>query len=956
MNLPVLQSKLSMPNADSLLSRQALISRLNDYSQHNLTVITAPSGYGKTSLVVDWINHSRHSCCWFSIDDKNNVPSSFWLYICAGLKRIDESISEKAELFLQNSYIEDFSIITDTLLESLEKFTRKYSRPAQLVMVFDDFHHIDDPKILDSFNRFLDYLPAWIHVVITSRNLPSLKIPARRSKLKANILLTQDLAFDASQIEAFLQTRLSLKLNKEQVSTLFEKTEGWAAAIQLAGLALKSNGDIESLNHDSSASFHKDNFLSGFLFEEVFLQLSEELRQLLLAVSVVDSFNVELSDFLLQTNSGQANNSQVLIHQLLESGLFVTVLDARQNWYRLHSLFQEWLYSQLLKSSESAVIKQRACDWFSNNENYDQALDLALDLQNYTHAAYLMRCLYPSAKHVAHYDHALKRLAEFPVHIIKELPHLSILKGSIYLHFYRYEETQIYINYVEQALQSFEHNSRGNQDLRLQEIKKMGLDGEDDLEILTTGIKVLQSQMARFHGDGQLAKKLDQEIQRSSQQASQQESQQLLCWAYYGAAADAFNNDEIGECVHHGKIALDLARKSDDASCVVATLSWLLPALNFNGQLKLALELGEKNLQWLEKRSLLHLPNIYTVYLVMVAIYMEVNRLDQAWALYHSLLQREGDFDEPRETTFSKNYTHVQLLSLSGLPEQTQVSLEKLKQFEASHFPEGAAPGEFNFSTLPDANTLWALIELKTGNFFPIIQWANESPSLEKHNCLMRFEFEQLIYAAGRMLVGEDMDDYLSEIQQRSKERGVIAREIGCYLVSAKVLQGFGNIEEALVYFTKAISLAAPCGYVNLILEGSDLLKPLLEKTIEVGIEVDYCQMLLTQIELSKDRNYTGEPQLVVEPSLKENIQEPFNSATEALIIGRELDQSNLIERLSARELEVLGLLSKGQRNKEIAEQLNLSVSTIKRHLQNIYGKLQVGSRTEALVQFNKRQ
>lgn len=955
MNLPVLQSKLSMPHAGSLLSRHALISRLNDYSHSNLTVITAPSGYGKTSLVVDWLNQGNQSCCWFSIDDKNNVPSSFWLYICAGLSRIDEGISEKAELFLQNSYIEDFSIITDTLLESLEKFTRKYSRPAQLVMVFDDFHHIDDPKILESFNRFLDYLPAWIHVVITSRNLPALKIPARRSKLKANILLTQDLAFDASQIGEFLQTRLSLTLNKEQVSSLFEKTEGWAAAIQLAGLALKANGDIQSLNHDSPASFHKDNFLSGFLFEEVFLQLSAELRQLLLAVSVVDSFNVELSGCLLQTDSGQANNSQELIQQLLDSGLFVTVLEANQNWYRLHSLFQEWLYSQLIKSPEVNLIKQRACDWFTNNKHYDQALDLALDLQNYAHGVYLMRCLYPSAKHVTHHDHALKRLAEFPVNVIKDMPHLSILKGSIYLHFYRYDETQLYINNVEQALQRFEENSQGNQDIRLQEIKNMGLDSEDELEVLITGIKVLQSQVARFHGDGQLAKKLDQEIQRNSQQASQEESQQLLCWAYYGAAADAFNNDEISECVHHGKIALDLARKSDDASCVVASLCWLLPALNFNGQLTLALNLGEKNLQWLEKRSLLHLPNISTVYLVMVAIYMEVNQLEQAWALYHSLLQREGDFDEPRETTFNKYYTHVQLLNLSGLTEQTLAALAKLKNFEQSHFPEGAAPGEFNFSTLPDTNTLSALIELKAGNFFPIIQWASEPPSLEKHNCLMRFEFEQLIYAAGRMLVGEDMDDYLFAMQQRSSDRGVTARAVGCYLVLAKVNQGLGNIEEAMESFEKAIILAAPCGYVNLILEGSFLLKPLLEKTIEAGIEVSYCQMLLAQIELSNKRNYTQEPQLVVEPSPQENISVPLNSTNEAFIMAAELDQSNLIERLSARELEVLGLLSKGQRNKEIAEQLHLSVSTIKRHLQNIYGKLQVGSRTEALVQFNKR-
>ena len=237
-----------MPCADSILSRHTLMSRLNEYSQQNLTVITAPSGYGKTSLVVDWISHFDCGYCWFSIDAKNNVASSFWLYVCAGLKRIDESVSERAELFLENSYIEDFSIISDALLESLEKLTRKWNRPQKLVMVFDDFHHITDVKILESFNRFLDYLPSWVNVIITSRNLPNLKIPVRRSKLKANVLLTHDLAFDASQVDEFLKTKLSLTLDQNQLNSLFKKTEGWAAAIQLAGLAIKSNANVDALN------------------------------------------------------------------------------------------------------------------------------------------------------------------------------------------------------------------------------------------------------------------------------------------------------------------------------------------------------------------------------------------------------------------------------------------------------------------------------------------------------------------------------------------------------------------------------------------------------------------------------------------------------------------------------------------------------------------------------------
>lgn len=943
-----------MPSADSILSRHALISRLNDYSQQNLTVITAPSGYGKTSLVVDWVNHFDCGYCWFSIDAKNNVASSFWLYVCAGLKRIDESVSERAELFLENSYIEDFSTISDALLESLEKLTRKWNRPQKLVMVFDDFHHITDPKILESFNRFLDYLPSWINVIITSRNLPSLKIPVRRSKLKANILLTQDLAFDASQVDEFLKTKLSLTLNESQLSGLFEKTEGWAAAIQLAGLALKSNANIDALNNSSAGGFHQDNFLSDFLFDEVFLQLSPELRELLLALSVVDSFNGELSDYLLKGNHNHINYSQRLIDELLESGLFVVVLDAKQNWYRLHSLFQEWLQGQVEKSADFNQIKQRACEWLMEHKDYTQALDLALSLQHYAQAAHIMRLLYPSTNHLGHHDQVSANLAEFPESIIKKMPHLCILKAVIHLHFYQYKDAQRYMDYIEEALHLLQQNSGVD---RKAMIHDLGLGTEENLELLSTGMKVMQSQVARFHGDGVRAKQLDSDIEKISLQSGHEGNQQLLCWAYYGAAADAFNNDEVTDCIQHGRIALDMARKSDDGSCVASTLCWLLPALSLNGQPKIALELGEKNLDWLEKRSLLNIPNVSTVYLVMVSVYMELNQLDTAWQLYHTLLKRSENFEEPREILFSKYHAHVQLLSISGLKEQALEALEKLKSFEESHFPEGSAPGEFNFSTLIDANTLSALIELRNGNFFPIILLADNEPNLDKHNCLLRLEFEKLIYAVGKMMMGQDMTEHLADIEKNSESRGVLARTIGCHLLAAKINMGFSDMDKALQHFEKALYLAAPCGYVNLVIDGGDNVKPLLELAINKGIEVDYCNMLLAQIVTCQERNLIDEPQPIIEPVIpSQEYVAPTAVDTMEMSEAVSMDQSNLIEQLSARELEVLGLLSNGFRNKEIAESLNLSVSTVKRHLQNIYGKLQVGSRTEALVQFNKRQ
>jgi len=194
----------------------------------------------------------------------------------------------------------------------------------------------------------------------------------------------------------------------------------------------------------------------------------------------------------------------------------------------------------------------------------------------------------------------------------------------------------------------------------------------------------------------------------------------------------------------------------------------------------------------------------------------------------------------------------------------------------------------------------------------------------------------------------------LAEIESLSQQRGVLARAIGCHLLAAKITMGFSDVEEALCHFEKALHLAAPCGYINLMIDGGDVIQPLLDLAISRAIEVEYCEMLLSQITICQARDFTQEPLPSYESPVCVNEQDsPVLEEPKAKV---EMDQSNLIEHLSDRELEVLGLLSNGYRNKEIAESLNLSVSTVKRHLQNIYGKLQVGSRTEALLQFNKRQ
>jgi LuxR family maltose regulon positive regulatory protein len=836
-NTTVLQAKLSMPDAGRLVHRESLVHQLSEHV--SLSVITAPAGYGKTSLVCDWLAHNNLPYCWFSIDQKNNEPHSFWTYVCAALKRVDSAITNKAELLLESPGIKDYCLISDVLIEALEKISRKWDRPNKIIIVLDDFQHITHPEILESLQRFLDYLPNWLHVVVTSRNMPKLSIPSRSSQLKAHVIYSRNLAFLPEQMADFLQKKLALNLESDELHTIFEKTEGWAAAIQLVGIAIKSG--VNLVNVDSlSNKYHnpvllQDSLLADFIFEDVFLQLDESLRQTLLSLSTVDRFNAQLSDAI-----NKVDNSEQVIKTLSDAGFFIVKLDLESNWYRLHGLFRDWLVNHAKKIHIDHVLtsRQRAITWLNAHEYYEDALSLSLVIQDWPLVASIMGKLYPSMIQMGKLDYASSIIEQIPVQVMNDLPHLNMLRAVMYFNQYQYEETHSSLGKVETCLQLFYKQNETNKQQRLID---MGLASIQDVTLLATGVKVLKSQMARFNGDPDRAKALDNEVILDSRL----NDNHLLCWTHYGTMVDCFIADEVENSIQHGYESLTLAKQVEDGFCVTATLGWLLQGMYHNGQVHEAVTLAENNLAWLTQKQLLESPNISTLYGTMVILYVELNRLDQAWHQYHTLVDCIQPFTEAREIIFSKYHCHAKLLEVSGLWDEAKACLVQLEEYERTTFNQGAHQEDPHFSVLISTQTVSALLDMQKENFTPIIQLSNTTPDLSLHHCNFRYQYECFIQVVGKMLMGIDDEENLAKIEQHSRQQGVLSRQVDCHMLPANILFGQGEKSEAMVHFIRAIKLAVKGQFVNLIIEKGPAIKPMLQLAIMEGIEVEYCQMLL---------------------------------------------------------------------------------------------------------------
>ncbi|MGB6847804.1 MAG: hypothetical protein WBG05_06325, partial [Thermoanaerobaculia bacterium] len=346
---PLLQTKLYSPRVRRrLVSRPRLVEQLSAGLERKLTLISAPAGFGKTTLMSEWIAGRDWPVAWLSLDQGDDDLVRFLTYLVAALQTVDASIGEDVSSVLQSAQLPPPESLLTLLLNDLTAASLEGQHKGYpYVLVLDDYHVIHAPSVHESVAFLLDHLPPQLHLAILTREDPPLPLPRLRVQREITHIRAQDLRFTVDEVtEFFLHQTMGLHLTAADVAALESRTEGWIAGLQLAALTMQN---VEDPGAFIQAFSGDDRYVVDYLVTEVLAQQPPHIQAFLLQTSVLQRFNASLCDAVRSGSKSPTEEprGREILAQLERANLFVTPLDHRREWYRYHHLFADLLRYQL---------------------------------------------------------------------------------------------------------------------------------------------------------------------------------------------------------------------------------------------------------------------------------------------------------------------------------------------------------------------------------------------------------------------------------------------------------------------------------------------------------------------------------------------------------------------------------------------------------------------------------
>jgi LuxR family maltose regulon positive regulatory protein len=414
MSLPLIKTKVNIPAApQNMVIREGLTKLVENTTTRKVTLISAPAGFGKTTLIADWVQHQNFRTAWFAISPSDNDLNHFLRYLILSLQQAIENPELQRSLEKAISIIDIINLFTDQCIS--------------LTVVLDDYHWITDQQIHNEIDLFIENLPEYLHLVIATRSDPPLHLARLRARGHLNEIRAADLRFTDSETADYLSAILKNKLSIADVNALTEKTEGWIAGIQMAAISMSTQKDYRSFIKSFTGS---NRFIMDFLIEEVLVSQPENIRSFLIQTAILTHFNASLCNHLLKID-----NSAEILEQLEKENLFISPLDDERNWYRYHHLFSDLLQQRLQDEIDNRIndLHASASQWYENNGLYSAAIDHALKAKMFEKAEKLISEIAEEKLNLSETNQLLTWIESLPSEILLQNPTLSLYYAWVLL-------------------------------------------------------------------------------------------------------------------------------------------------------------------------------------------------------------------------------------------------------------------------------------------------------------------------------------------------------------------------------------------------------------------------------------------------------------------------------------------------------------------------------------------
>src|SRR5258708_4163664 len=375
----LLVTKFGIPLVRSMpLPRKHLLTLLDESRSVPLTLLSAPAGFGKTTLLSAWASQSTSQVAWLSLDEEDNDPTRFWAYVIASLRKAGSPVGEAALAMLHSPHS---SLLTGALTSLINELAALAQDTA---LILDDYHLIREQAIHDSLQFLLDHLPSCLHLFLASRGEPQFPLVRLRARGQVVEIRETDLRLSGEEAARFLTQVMNLSLSEEEIGRLETRTEGWIAGLQLAALSLRRHADVSAFIRAFAGS-HR--FILDYVQEEILAPLPKDQQRFLLQTSVLTRMNAEVCQRL----SGEPASQQML-ESLERANLFLLPLDEERRWYRFHTLFREVLLARLQATQPEQVsrLHREAALWYQHQEWSHEAIPHALATQDFLFVAELL--------------------------------------------------------------------------------------------------------------------------------------------------------------------------------------------------------------------------------------------------------------------------------------------------------------------------------------------------------------------------------------------------------------------------------------------------------------------------------------------------------------------------------------------------------------------------------------